>query len=107
MFSSFDRTRFLSCACLGRGRPRRSVHHFIDMHDYGDMLMAAGLADPVMDVERMTLTYGDAMQLMREIKLIGAGNASRHRARGLVRALANRRRVRHTSSSGCRRPACR
>ena len=33
------------------------VHGFIDMHDYGDMLMAAGLADPVMDAERMTLTY--------------------------------------------------
>lgn len=60
------------------------VHEFVDMHDYGDMLMAAGLADPVMDVERMTLTYRDAMQLMREIKLIGAGNASARRAPGLL-----------------------
>ena len=60
------------------------VHGFIDMHDYGDMLMAAGLADPVMDAERMTLTYPDAMQLMREIKVIGAGNASPGRNRGLV-----------------------
>ena len=60
------------------------VHRFIDMHDYGDMLMAAGLSDPVMDVERLTLTYPDAMQLMREIKVIGAGNASRARGRGLV-----------------------
>lgn len=60
------------------------VHDFVDMHDYGDMLMHAGLADPVMDVERMRLTYADAMQLMREIKLIGAGNASRARQRGLV-----------------------
>lgn len=60
------------------------VHGFIDMHDYGDMLMAAGLADPVMDAERMTLTYVDAMQLMREIKMIGAGNASTRRSSGLV-----------------------
>ena len=60
------------------------VHHFIDMHDYGDMLMHAGLADPVMDVERMTLTYTDALHLMREIKGIGAGNASVARARGLL-----------------------
>lgn len=59
------------------------VHGFIDMHDYGDMLMRAGLADPVMDVERMTLTYTDAMQLMREIRDIGAGNASPQRVRGL------------------------
>ena len=60
------------------------VHGFIDMHDYGDMLMAAGLVDPVMDAERMTLTYTDAMQLMREIKVIGAANASRRRSPGLV-----------------------
>jgi malonyl-CoA O-methyltransferase len=60
------------------------VHDFIDMHDYGDMLTASGLADPIMDVERMTLTYGDLDQLMRELKLIGAGNASAHRGRGLL-----------------------
>jgi malonyl-CoA O-methyltransferase len=60
------------------------VHGFVDMHDYGDMLMHAGLADPVMDVERMTLTYADAMPLMREIKIIGAGNASAERQRGLL-----------------------
>ena len=60
------------------------VHDFIDMHDYGDMLMGAGFADPVMDVERMTLTYTDAMQLMREIKVIGAANASLRRSPGLV-----------------------
>jgi malonyl-CoA O-methyltransferase len=60
------------------------VHQFIDMHDYGDMLTAGGLADPIMDVERMTLTYTDIDQLMREIKLIGAGNASTDRKRGLM-----------------------
>jgi len=60
------------------------VHPFIDMHDYGDMLTAGGLADPIMDVERMTLTYKDAGQLMREIKVIGAGNASAGRSRGLT-----------------------
>lgn len=60
------------------------VHGFIDMHDYGDMLVHVGLADPVMDVERMTLTYDSPMALMREIKAIGAGNASVDRARGLM-----------------------
>jgi malonyl-CoA O-methyltransferase len=60
------------------------VHGFIDMHDYGDMLVAAGLADPVMDVERMTLTYTDAMDLMREVKAIGAANAGMQRRRGLL-----------------------
>ena len=63
---------------------RQHVHDFVDLHDYGDMLMHAGLADPVLDVERMTLTYTDVMQLMHEIKVIGAGNASVSRARGLL-----------------------
>ena len=60
------------------------VHGFIDMHDYGDMLVNVGLADPVMDVERMTLTYRSPMALMHEIKAIGAGNASPQRVRGLT-----------------------
>jgi malonyl-CoA O-methyltransferase len=85
MFSSFgpDTLRELRAAWAAVDGGTH-VHSFVDMHDYGDMLMAAGLADPVMDVERLTLTYGDAMQLMREIKLIGAGNASLQRARGLT-----------------------
>ena len=32
---------------------------FQDMHDWGDALAAAGFADPVMDAERLTLTYED------------------------------------------------
>jgi malonyl-CoA O-methyltransferase len=32
---------------------------FQDMHDWGDALAAAGFADPVMDVEQLTLTYED------------------------------------------------
>jgi len=85
MFTSFgpDTLRELRAAWAAVDGEEH-VHGFIDMHDYGDMLMAAGLADPVMDAERMTLTYADAMQLMREIKLIGAGNASVQRGNGLV-----------------------
>jgi malonyl-CoA O-methyltransferase len=33
---------------------------FADMHDVGDLLVKSGLADPVMDTERLTLTYRDA-----------------------------------------------
>ena len=36
------------------------VSRFIDMHDLGDMLVHAGFADPVMDMETITLTYADA-----------------------------------------------
>ena len=41
------------------------VNRFIDMHDLGDALVRAGLAEPVMDVERYTLTYADVRDLMR------------------------------------------
>lgn len=60
------------------------VHDFLDMHDIGDALLRAGLSDPVMDVENFTLTYPDAMQLMRELKIIGAHNAAMHRKQGLT-----------------------
>jgi malonyl-CoA O-methyltransferase len=85
MFSSFgpDTLRELRAA-WSEVDGHAHVHGFIDMHDYGDMMLHAGLADPVMDVERMTLTYREPMQLMREIKLIGAGNASLERGRGLL-----------------------
>jgi len=46
------------------------------MHDLGDLLIAGGFADPVMDMEVVTLTYDDARGLMRDLKAIGARNAA-------------------------------
>ncbi len=60
------------------------VHRFIDMHDLGDALVRARLAEPVLDVDHFTLTYADAISLMRELKVIGARNAMRGRAAGLT-----------------------
>ena len=60
------------------------VHTFIDMHDLGDMLMHAGFADPVMDMEAFTLTYDDVQGVMRDIKQLGAHNVAVSRARGLT-----------------------
>lgn len=59
------------------------VSRFIDMHDIGDALMRAGFSAPVMDVERFTLTYDDALGVMRDLKAIGANNATAGRPRGL------------------------
>jgi len=44
----------------------------------------AGFADPVMDVERMTLTYESVPALMRDLKTLGAHNVTGARARGLT-----------------------
>ena len=60
------------------------VNRFIDMHDLGDALLRAGLVEPVMDVERYTLTYETAGDLMRDLKAIGAHNANEGRPRGLT-----------------------
>ena len=60
------------------------VNRFIDMHDLGDALLRAGLAEPVMDVERYTLTYGTARDLMRDLEAVGARNANDGRPRGLT-----------------------
>jgi malonyl-CoA O-methyltransferase len=60
------------------------VHPFTDMHDLGDGLVRAGLAEPVLDVSRFTLTYPDAGALMRDLKATGAQNAASRRARGLT-----------------------
>ena len=60
------------------------VNAFMDMHDIGDGLVRAGFADPVMDVEHITLTYPEPMKLMRELKLIGAHNVTAGRNRGLT-----------------------
>lgn len=60
------------------------VHRFIDMHDLGDALVRAGLAEPVMDMERLTVTYPDPDALLRELAQCGAGNIAAGRPRGLT-----------------------
>lgn len=60
------------------------VHEFVDMHDLGDALVGAGFADPVMESERLTLTYADVPAALRDLKAIGAHNAVATRARGLT-----------------------
>lgn len=71
------------------------VNRFLDMHDIGDMLVHAGFANPVMDMEVLTLTYESVEQLMRELKALGAHNITGGRGRGLtgrgtLRQLKNR-----------------
>lgn len=60
------------------------VSRFLDVHDVGDALVRAGLAEPVMDVDYFRLTYNDVTDLMRDLKAIGASNAAAGRSRGLT-----------------------
>jgi malonyl-CoA O-methyltransferase len=75
---------FLMFSCLGPdtlaelralyaalGWPPAS-HEFTDMHDWGDMLVASGFAEPVMDMERITLTFESPTRLLAELRELGA-----------------------------------
>jgi len=55
---------------------------FIDMHDFGDMLVASGFDAPVMDAEIITLTYGSPRDLLRDVRAFG-GNPRDDRGAGL------------------------
>jgi malonyl-CoA O-methyltransferase len=60
------------------------VSGFRDLHDIGDAVSRAGLAEPVMDVERLTMVYADVAAISRALKVIGARNATAARSRGLT-----------------------
>jgi malonyl-CoA O-methyltransferase len=85
MFSTFgpDTLKELRAAYAGADRYTH-VNRFIDMHDLGDMLVHAGFADPVMDMEYITLTYADARAVMRDLKAIGAHNVTAGRRPGMM-----------------------
>lgn len=85
MFSTFgpDTLKELRVATSGQDGVT-SVSRFLDMHDIGDALVRAGFSAPVLDVERFTLTYANVKSVMRDLKSIGAHNATAGRARGLL-----------------------
>jgi len=58
------------------------THALTDMHDWGDMLVASGFADPVMDTERVVLTYSNAEHLLSDLRSLGR-NLSTQRKRTL------------------------
>ena len=60
------------------------VHAFTDMHDLGDMLVAAGLTHPVMEMEVITLDYGTGGRLLDDLRRSGQTNARSDRGRGLA-----------------------
>ena len=63
---------------------------FVDMHDFGDQLVAAGFSTPVMDMERITVTYDTPQALLADVRALG-GNPLESRRRGLIGRAAWRR----------------
>ncbi|MGQ9724714.1 MAG: biotin synthase [Tepidimonas sp.] len=89
---------FLMFSCLGPDTARElrvvhDAHHwpapaaaYVDMHDWGDQLIELGFAEPVMDMERLTLTYPSAERLLADLRETGrnwhAGRFAALRGRG-------------------------
>ncbi len=84
LFSTFgpDTLKELRAA-FGEADGLPHVNRFVDMHDLGDALVQAGFADPVMEMETLTLEYDSALAVARDLKAIGAVNSLPGRARGL------------------------
>ncbi|HSD60379.1 MAG TPA: malonyl-ACP O-methyltransferase BioC [Burkholderiales bacterium] len=84
MFSSFgpDTLKEVRAAFIGDGHTH--TNRFTDMHDIGDLLLQGGFANPVMDMEVITLTYDEPLAILRDLKAIGAHNVTAGRARGLT-----------------------
>lgn len=72
MFSCFgpDTLRELRALYQAQGWPA-PAHEYTDMHDWGDMLVAAGFAEPVMDMERIELTFETPQRLLQELRELG------------------------------------
>jgi malonyl-CoA O-methyltransferase len=60
------------------------VHAFTDMHDLGDMLVAAGFSAPVMDMEMIEIEYTKGKNLLADLRATGQTSARGDRARGLA-----------------------
>ena len=80
MFSTLGPDTLAELRLAGGAR----VHSFADMHDLGDMLVAAGFAEPVMDMERITMLYDDGDALLADLRASGQTCALAGGARGLA-----------------------
>jgi malonyl-CoA O-methyltransferase len=60
------------------------VNRFPDMHDLGDGLVNAGLRDPVLDVDRLSVSYTGCTRLFADLTAVGARNSLEQRASGLT-----------------------
>lgn len=84
MFSSLGPDTLKELRAAFADDPQPHVHSFVDMHDLGDMLVAAGFADPVMDMEVVTLTYPRFEGLIADLRASGQVNSLAARRRGLT-----------------------
>jgi malonyl-CoA O-methyltransferase len=78
MFSAFGVDTLRELRAAGA-----QVMRFHDMHDMGDWLLAAGFAEPVMDMEWIDVSFPTPSALLADLRVLG-GDARVARRRGLA-----------------------
>jgi malonyl-CoA O-methyltransferase len=85
MFSSFGPGTLAELAASWQALDDHPhVHQFVDMHDVGDAMLAAGFAQPVVDAETIRMEYQDFKSLLDDLRNTGVSNADVSRRRGLM-----------------------
>jgi malonyl-CoA O-methyltransferase len=85
LFSSFGPDTLLELRhAFARIDTAPHTNRFVDMHDLGDALLATGFAAPVMETERIVLTYADLKAVLQDLKSIGANTVVEGRHTGLM-----------------------
>lgn len=93
MFSCFGPDTFKEIrSAFGAADNAPHALPFVDMHDFGDMLVNAGFSTPVMDMETITVTYDSLDKLIADVRAWG-GNPLLTRRRGLLGRQAWKRAV--------------
>jgi malonyl-CoA O-methyltransferase len=74
---------YLMFSCLGPDTARElraiyqtegwppAAHPLTDMHDWGDLLVRTGFAEPVMDMERIVLSFASPERALQELRGLG------------------------------------
>ena len=79
------REAFLQAEAGSEGGVRPHVSPFPDVETLGALLQRTGFALPVVDSDRITVTYESAEALMHDLRAMGEANATQGRARHFAR----------------------
>lgn len=72
MFSCFGPDTFLQLrSAMQHAGLDQAVLPFVDLHDFGDMLVDSGYATPVMDMESITVTYPTVDKMLADVRAFG------------------------------------
>ena len=85
-------------AAFGRHVTQAAPVPFVDMHDLGDMMIAAGFEAPVVESDRLSLSFANLKDMLRELQALG-GNPRSDRFAALPGSVRSRQLIQELSES--------